>query len=76
MDTEPAERTKARFARLFGDYKLAEKLSALAGWSRPTVFRYMENGFPADAILIADLLERLDEKDWPPSAKAAKTKYS
>lgn len=72
--TESTEQTRARFEALLGPHKTAERIALLGGWSRASVFRWYDEGFPQHARLIAALLEKVPENEWPPEAKRAKNR--
>ncbi len=66
-----AVQIRARFMAQLGKKKLAEKIGALTGYSRPQVFRWFNDGFPPAAIIVLEFLEKTPQEEWPPAAKAA-----
>ena len=72
LPTMTPEDIRKRFEAIYGEPKLAEKLSVLTGTNRATVFRWFENGFPDMAVLILEFLEKTPEKLWPLRAHAPK----
>ena len=58
-----------RFAAIYGEEKLAEKVAELTGANRATVFRWFESGCPDAIVLILEFLEKTPREYWPQHAR-------
>lgn len=65
----PSVEIRNRFAAIYGEEKLAEKIAELTGANRATIFRWFESGFPDAIILILEFLERTPKVYWPLQAR-------
>jgi hypothetical protein len=71
--TPAPDQIRNRFEAIYGEPKLAEKLSQLTGANRSTVFRWFETGFPESIVLILEFLEKTPQEYWPLRARTPKT---
>ncbi len=69
MKKEPSpQQIRARFAAIYGEERLAEKIAALTGAGRASVFRWFDSGFPPIVVLLLEFLECTPREYWPPRA--------
>ena len=64
-----ADEIKIRYGAILGEAKLAEKIAALTGHNRATVFRWFGSDFPRYTVVILEFMERVDKEEWPDSAR-------
>jgi len=60
--SDTKEQIRRRYAALLGENRLAEKIAAIAGTTRATVFRWFDGGFPDYSATILELLETIDRE--------------